>query len=740
MNIKVLMLLVLFSLPVLAQRETGVIRGYVTDLNSGEKLAFCNVSVDLTRRVSTNSDGYFIISRLPANRTYSLRVSYIGYETIEIPVKVIPYEMVHLNIELKPTDLMMQTVVKTGEKVNSSNALDIGLENLVVRELELFPQSVETDVIRSLQNIAGVQAIGDMGARYYVRGGESNQNLILLDGMTVYNPYHAFGLFSVLEPEIISSMEFYKGGYPAEYAQRLSSVLRVNSKFGNKKEFKLTTSLSFLSAKLLAEGPLFNGSFFVSARKSISTDILTEFNSGKEMPMDFYDITFKAHFDQFMGSKHTKVAFTGFASKDVLEYSRRDKEDYDWGNQLLGVNVLRLTESPLFMHFNFYYSGYKAKIFGKDTKLHDKSNRIQEVNLSGKFIYVYDSKDEITFGFDTKTIQSTLDAKNKVGTETDYNDRGTLIDLYGKYKVLRYENFGLDLGCRVNLATLNKRDQNSVFFEPRISFTFAPTSLFKLKGGFGVYHQELTTFDNEKDILSIFEPWIIAPEEFPISESYHYTLGMESSLNNFVLKVEGYYNDNYDIPSPNNKKTLSSDPDFRNSSTEAYGVETQLDYNTAKIFARLTYTHAYAYKDISDWIFYPKQDIRNSLKFNFTYLFENGLSVGMSWAYNSGMPFTKNLGFYHKMDFGDYDFLGDYLNNYSPYQVIDDINLGRLPDYHRLDISVTKKYKWSFAEAEISLNLINVYDRKNLFYFRRETGERVYMLPFLPTAKIKLRF
>lgn len=740
MNIKVLVLLVLFSLPVLAQKETGVIRGYVTDLESGEKLAFCNVTVNLIRRVSTNSDGYFIISKLPANITYTLRVSYIGYKTVEIPVRVIPYEMVHLNIELKPTGLMMQTVVKQGEKVNQSNAIDIGIENLVVRELELFPQSVETDVIRSLQNIAGVQAIGDMGARYYVRGGESNQNLILLDGMTIYNPYHAFGLFSVLEPEIISSMEFYKGGYPAEYAQRLSSVLRVNSKFGNKKEFKFTTGLSFLSAKILAEGPLFNGSFFVSARKSISSNVLTEFNGGKEMPMDFYDITFKVHFDQFLSSKHTKVAITGFTSKDILEYNRNDKEDYDWGNQLLGINMLRLTESPLFMHFSFYYSGYKAKIFGKDTKLHDKSNRIQEVNLSGKFIYVYDSKDEITFGFDTKTIQSTLDAKNKIGDKADFNDKGTLIDFYGKYKVLRYDNLGLDFGCRINLATLSKREENSIFFEPRISMTYNFENLFKIKGGVGVYHQELTTFDNEKDILSIFEPWIIAPEGFPISESYHYTLGGECTLNDFNFKVEGYYNDNHDIPSPNNKKHLSSDPDFLNSSTEAYGIETQLDYNTSKIFARVTYTHSYAYKDIADWIFYPKQDIRNSLKLNFTYFFENSLSIGMSWIYNSGMPFTKNLGFYHKIDFGDYNFLGDIFNNYNPYQVIDDINLGRLPDYHRLDLSVTKKYKWSFVEAEISLNLINVYDRKNLFYFRRETGEKVYMLPFLPTAKIKLRF
>ena len=149
----------------------------------------------------------------------------------------------------------MQTVEKIGEKVTEKNSTDIGLQKLTLRQLEVLPKGVETDVFRSLQYLPGVQATGDVSAKYYVRGGTGDQNLVLLNGVTVYNPFHAFGLFSVIDPEIINSLEFYKGGFAAEYGGRISSVLSVITKDGNKNKYSLKASSSYLTEKHLLKVP-----------------------------------------------------------------------------------------------------------------------------------------------------------------------------------------------------------------------------------------------------------------------------------------------------------------------------------------------------------------------------------------------------------------------------------------------------------------------------------------------------
>lgn len=720
----------------------GAIRGYVTDSKSGEKLAFCNaLIVELDRGGSTDVNGYFIISGLPSNRTFTLRVSYIGYESRDFRVKVFDNKLTHLDIQLDPAGVTLMAVKKIARRVQRSNATDLGLQKISMQELELLPQSVETDIIRSLQTISGVQSKGDISAKYYVRGGESNQNLILLDGMTIFNPFHALGMFSVLDPEGVSSMEFYKGGYTAEYGQRLSSVLSVNSKYGDKNKYSLNTSVSFLSGKAMVEGPFLGGSFFISGRKSISKEVLKKFTNGEQIPLDFYDLTFKTHFDNFLGGKGTKLSLTGFFSNDKLVYDDPLKEDYDWGNSLFGMKILQITDSPLFLEFSLSHSKYKTNITAKETDSKDKRNEISDVSFSTKFTYVYPSKDEFCVGFDVKEVSSKLLLQSNFGATTDYDNSGTFIDAYIKYKFLRFENIGIDIGTRVNIATLNKRPGGQSIFEPRVNLTVRPWSFFKLKAAFGVYHQELTTFDNEKEVLSIFEPWVIIPKYLPLSESKHYIIGGELYWDNLVIKAEGYYKDLKNIASANYNKISNLDPDFIISSGKAYGGEAQIEYFLDNFRTTLSYTRSFAYKtlDQTGWKYYPKQDIRNSIKFTATYGLTENLSVGINWVYNSGMPYTKILSYYDKLDLNDYFLAERVYNEFHSYSILDDLNNGRLPDYHRLDINVTHKFDLDLIKAEVSLNLMNVYDRDNIFYFKRETGERVNMLPFLPTLKVKLR-
>ncbi|MGA7837649.1 MAG: TonB-dependent receptor, partial [Ignavibacteriaceae bacterium] len=235
--------------------NTGTLRGSVSDSTNGEALAFGNVILkEIKRGASTDGHGNFRIPGVPGNRTYTLMVSYIGYKTKEISVYVSVGKITDVNIELSPVAVEMRAVEKVGERIIEKNATDIGLQRISIKDLETMPKGVESDVFRTIQYLPGVQSTGDVSARYYVRGSASNENLVLLNGVTLYNPFHALGIFSVIDPDMINNVEFYKGGFTAEYGGRLSSVLNVITKDGNKKNFGASATSSFLTGKGMVEG------------------------------------------------------------------------------------------------------------------------------------------------------------------------------------------------------------------------------------------------------------------------------------------------------------------------------------------------------------------------------------------------------------------------------------------------------------------------------------------------------
>ncbi len=259
-------------------QNTGILRGNIADSTSGEVLPYANVYIqELKTGASTDSRGNFIINAIPGGHKYTVIVSFIGYQSKKLQVKILQNKTTFINILLVPTNLQLQTIEKIGEKVIKKNETDLSVQRLSMRQLEVMPKGVETDVFRSLQTLPGVRSTGDVSARYYVRGGTSDQNLVLVNGITVYNPFHALGLFSVIDPDMINSIEFYKGGFSAQYDDRLSSVLDIVTKNGNQNNFAGKFSSSYLTGKGLVEGPIPNGSFIITGRKSYSNSILKKF-------------------------------------------------------------------------------------------------------------------------------------------------------------------------------------------------------------------------------------------------------------------------------------------------------------------------------------------------------------------------------------------------------------------------------------------------------------------------------
>ncbi len=738
-----LYLIMFFSVLLFTQKsaygqETGNVRGIVTDSTNGEALPFCSVYIpELKRGMTTDARGIFLFTGVTTNKRLSIVISYVGYNTKKQYFLVAPQKMTQLKVQLSPSNINIGEVEVEGERVRRENATDINLQKISARQLEALPKSVETDVLRSLQYMPGVQFTGDASARYYVRGGSNNQNLVLIDDAPIYNPYHALGIFSAVDPEMINSMEFYKGAYPTEYSGRLSSVLKIITKDGNRNRMSAQGSLSFLSAKALVEGPIPGGSFMITGRKSISTEILKKFLNDKSYPIDFYDASFKVNYADPAVLKDAKFTLHGFFSGDNLMNNNPLKQDFKWSNTIIGLDYFQLSDSPLFYDVSFNYSKFYGEVFPNDTPTKASQNTVEDACAKVDVKYVYDNKDELNVGFKIQEIHTGLILKNSTGFVSDLGTKGTEISVYLKYMMLRFGNFGADVGTRLNLTRLAGGGFAGMF-EPRARFTYRFMPELALKGAWGIYQQELTTISDENEVISLYEPWIITPLYLKPARSIHYTAGIETEfVKDLVINFDGYYKIARDLAVVNDQKIFPEEKDLIPGSSESYGLEVLLKNSQNNLNVNVSYTLSWAFIEANGIRYAPRYDSRHNLNITLDYNFGAGWSASVAWVYNSGHPFTQIRGYCDKLN-ADAIFTGGLiLQSYLPYILLGDRNMARLPDYHRLDITLSKQITFSFMKLYVDLSVINAYDRKNIFYFDRKTGERVNMLPILPTATIK---
>lgn len=717
----------------------GTLRGNISDSLSGEALPFANVLiVGANLGASADLKGNFTITGLPAGKEYRVKFSYLGYKTIFDTVTILEDKISNLRIKLSPEAIRLQTIEKIGEKYDKPNETDLSLQRISIREIEYLPQGVEVDIFRSLQFLPGVKSTGDVSARYYVRGGNTNQNLVLFNGVSVYNPFHALGLFSIIDPETINALEFLKGGFPSEYGGRVSSVLNLVTKDGNQNRLAANSTVSFLTAKASLEGPLPIGSFIISARKSTFSQTLKKFLNYKEAPFDFYDISFKFNYASTGDRGLTKLSLHGFNSLDKLLNDSPSDASYKWSNNIYGAYLFQEWEYvPIYSETNLSYSGFYGEVFPNESQVKPRSNDVSDITLKSDITYINSSRDELKVGYSLKSVKTELKFENLKGARTDLSKKRLQLAIYGKYRLLRWEDIGLDIGTRVNVIPLSEK-RGSVF-EPRISTTFRILPWCTIKGAWGLYTQDLITLTNENEVISLFEPWVIIPNYLRPMESIHYIAGMDLDLSSsLTFTVEAYYKILHNSSEINDKKALSTDPDFVRGSGEAYGSEYLLRYFANSLQLSAAYSLSWTYKTVDEWVSFPKYDIRHSFTFNLYYDFGNDWQSSVSWFFNSGLPFTQIVGYYDKLYISNLFNIGSLYGNYNPFTILGDRNLGRLPTYHRMDINVSKKLSLSFADFTVSLNILNVYDRKNIFYFDRKTGRQVNMLPILPTLTFKI--
>lgn len=736
---KFLLLFYLVLSTLIVGQSRGILRGFVADSTSGEMLPYANVYIqEVKRGASTDHRGFFIMASLPHDIILTVKISYIGYQPKELVIRVDPYGVTDIRVLLTPASIQLQTIEKIGEKVAKENATDLSLQKIAIRDLETLPKGVELDIFRALQNLPGVQTAGDVSARFYVRGSSSNQNLVLLDNSPIYNPFHALGIFSAIDPDMVSTVEFYKGGFPAEYSGRLSSVLKVVTRDGNRNNISAKGSLSLLTVKGLVEGPIPSGSFIASFRKNYSDKVLKKFRNDNSLPADFYDFFAKINYADDNFAQDAKFTASVFHSSDNVMNDNLKREDFKWSNTSFNFSYFQISDSPLLYQVEVGASQFKGKRIPNESGAKGVENGIEDFIMRMDFNYVYDSKDELSGGFKISEVQSRLQLENFRGQVNDIGSHGTNISAYLRYKFLRYSTFGADFGTRIN-ATRLAGGGPAYFLEPRASLTYRIIPELALKASWGIFMQDLITISDENEVVTIFEPWLITPIYLNPSSAIHYISGIEyTPSQNLSFNLEGYYKVLQNLAIINDRKYFPNDPDFVIGKGESYGLEFQSRFMQQPINFSASYSLAYAFNDVNGVRYAPRYDSRHTVNLSCEYDFGSGWTVSAMWTYSSGLPFTQIAGYYDRLTIDDLHAGNTFLDSYNPFILLSEKNIGRLPDYHRLDLSLSKKIQLGKLKLYFDVSALNVYNRKNLFYFRRDTGERVDMLPFLPTATVKV--
>ncbi len=735
----VLMILILSALTPLwpqASMGPGRVRGTVTDSTNGQPIPSANVVLQGTSiGASTNSAGFYHISSVPGG-TYTLVVSQVGYRTKNIVVIIRASEILQVNVDLFPTVIQKEEMLVVGEKPKRVNEANLGVQKISTKEISLVPAGVEPDIFRALQTNPGVATTSDVSARYYVRGGGSDQNLVLLNGATVYSPFHTLGIFSVVDPEMVSLLEFHEGGFPPSYGGRLSSILNVVTRDGNRNRFQETASATLLAGKVALEGPIPGGSFLVTGRKSWYAAVMKQYLKNQDSPFDFYDLSWKLSYANPAIDENSRFAFHGFFSGDQVINDDPLQADYHIRNRIVGLNWHKIWSTPLYSVVSVSYSGFDAELSPKLSQAKPRKNRVSDFSADWDFTYLYDSRDEFVFGWQNKILATSLQLENIYGNQISLDQHGADVSAYMDYRFYRWENIGFSIGVRLKFAAVSV--YRPILYEPRGSITWRITPSISLKGSVGWYSQEMTTLADESELISVFEPWIITPDYLYSARAAHFSLGTTAYWTSVLTtELEGYYKPIANLVDENDKKYTAKDHDFINVDGESYGLEFLALYQPGAVYAKVGYALSWATRTKDGVRYYPRYDMRHSLNALVGLDLGSGWQTSATWALHTGMPFTPIAGYYDRVSIDPWSPPYDY-GNQNPATLWGNRNTARLPMYHRLDVSATRQFRFEGANVTAGLSVLNLYDRKNIFYFDRDTGKEVYMLRILPSVSLKV--
>lgn len=708
---------------------------------------------------STDENGlYNIVKVKPGN--YQLVCQSLGYDTFKVNITIVAGKILSQNIFLENKGYTLGAVEITAETQEKKLEVKISETKITPKDIKALPSvGGETDLAQYLQVLPGVIFTGDQGGQLYIRGGSPIQNKVLMDGMTIYNPFHTIGLFSVFETDIIKTANVYSGGFDAKYSGRISSVVDISTKDGNKKRFSGKVSSSPFMSRILIEGPITKMkeeggsslSYILTSKYSyldkISKSIYPWVDSANHLPYGFLDGYAKISLNSSNGSK---VSLFGFNYNDHVNYPI---STYKWKSFGTGLSfVVVPNQGKTVMKFLLAYSDYDASFDKKDNK--PKESSIGGINANIDLKY-YFPKAELEYGLSFNGFKTTFNFYNDLGLIIDQDQNTTEIGGYVSY---RYSGEKIVFEPSIRLDYYASLAEFAP--EPRFKLKWNISNRLKFKLGTGLFHQNFISSKSDKDVINLFTGFLSAPDEAlnkldgaesksRLQSSWHVITGLELAIGkNVEVNVEPYYKRFTQLIDLNRNKVSASESNYMIETGDAYGIDFSFRYDLKRLYIWAVYSLGYNNRKFlsSNGIqeYHPHYDRRHNVNLVTTYQLDKRKKWEASarWNLGSGFPFTKTQGFYEYFDFQD-GLSTDYTQTNGQLGVIYDQNLntGRLPYYHRLDLSVTRKWLLSeYSRFEATAALTNVYDRKNIFYFDRVNYERVNQLPILPSLALNFYF
>ncbi len=749
-NILITTLILLFTSNIFAQ--DGTVRGFVYDKNTGEPIIFCNVTLKgTTIGAPTDVNGYFSIPKVPAGN-YKIIITYIGFDSLQQNINIEEGKIITKRFELIESSIELQEVKISAERQEMKTEVKAAVIKITPKDLEMIPTiGGDPDLAQYLQIVPGVVFTGDQGGQLYIRGGSPVQNKVLLDGMVVYSPFHSIGLFSVFDTDIIRNTEVYTGGFSAEYGGRISSIMDIKTKDGNKKDFRGKISANTFGSKLLMEGPLSkNGrsSFVFSGKTSYlnkSSEIfykepILSFDE-KGLPYSYTDLYGKISFYGGNGSKFNVFGFN-FSDKVNYEYI----SDLKWDSKGVGSQFILVPgSSPVLIEGNFAFSNYAITMQEAASAL--RSSQITGFNLGFDFTYFL-AKGKIKYGFDILGFETDFTTYNSVNSIIEQDENTSEFSAYVNYQYTT-KRFIIEPGFRLQRYTLGFSP------EPRLGIKYNATDKLRIKMATGMYSQNILSTVSDRDVVNLFYGFISSPENIPTQENgeeyphklqkaTHFIGGIEYDLGiNLDLSIEFYRKNFTQQTNINRNKSSNSDNDFIIETGYAQGLDMLLKYNNKVFDLWAVYSLGMVIRNDGTTEYAPHFDRRHNVNLVASYKFgkNNSWKTDLRWNLGSGFPFTQTQGFYESLNFQD-GLNTNYTSNNGDLGIkYAELNEGRLPYYHRLDISVSKKIKVAKkSELDLSLSITNVYNRENIFYFNRIKYERVNQLPIMPSIGASITF
>ncbi|MEA3443702.1 MAG: TonB-dependent receptor [Bacteroidota bacterium] len=783
---RIFTLLLLIVLPGLLFAQNHTVSGYIRDSETGEDLIGANIYFqELKKGTASNRYGYYSVSIEKGK--YRMIVSYIGYKSIDIALELNKNKK--LNITLEPSDNLTGEVVVRAEKSDRNIiSTEMGTVKMPVKSIKALPVLFgEVDILKTIQLLPGVQTAMEGSSGFYVRGGGPDQNLILLDGANVYNSAHLFGFFSVFNADAIKDVKLIKGGMPANYGGRLSSVLDISMKEGNMKKFAAQGGVGLISSRLTVEGPIKKdtSSFIISGRRTY-IDILTKpFINDTSMFSGsgyfFYDLNAKINYRL---SDKDRIFLSSYFGRDVFTFKNSDSNiemSIPWGNATASLRWNHLFNSKLFVNTTAIFSDYQFDINIKQDDYNLKLfSGITDYNLMSDFNYFPNINHKLNFGahyiyhvFVPSSVSSKSDEEEiEIGDDlkqfahdlsfyvNDEFDLGSRIKINAGLRASFFQQVGpfsryiKDEDGNFSDTIKYKRGEDVVHFfhvEPRLSARFKINGQSSIKAAYTQNYQYI----HMASISSVTMPtdlWVPSSDVVDPQYGVQYSLGYFHNFmdNLFETSVELYYKklDNqieYEPGySPNNSIGDNTDNSFAFGEGQSYGLELFIKKNYGRTTGWVGYTLSKTtrrFDMINGGEEYPaKYDRRHDLSIIVTHELSDRWSASAVFVYATGSAFTPTIAWYLIDN-------ATFITEYGEY------NSFRMKNYHRLDLSVTYKLKKrKHFNSSLNFSVYNAYNRHNPYfiYFSVEGeiasgvfttyAKQITVFPILPSIAWNFEF